>query len=380
MRAAVFIGSELHRLPGFGGDHPLAIPRIATVMDLCAALGWLAPTEYRAAPQASPEILCEFHRVDYVAALRAADEAGGASLAVRQQFGLGTRENPIFRGVFARAASAVGGSRLAAELALEGAVPFHPAGGTHHGRPERASGFCYFNDPVFALRRFAAADLARILYVDLDAHHGDGVQEAVAADTRIHTVSIHEAGRWPYTGAAEDRGGGRSHNYPVPAGFNDSELDFLMQAAVLPLVEQLAPEALVIACGADALAGDPLARMGLSNQALWRAVEALVERAPAAVVLGGGGYNPWTVARCWAGLWGRLSGRGIPAELPEAAQQVLKDLHCELLDEEMLEESWTRTLADAPRAGPVRAEITDLAARAAARRREWAGVGVGLHP
>ena len=285
MRAAVFIGSELHRSPGFGSEHPLSIPRIATVMDLCATLGWLDSSQYRTAPQVGPETLCEFHCREYIAALQSADEAGGASLEVRERFGLGTRENPIFRGVFAQAASAVGGSRLAAELALEGAVPFHPAGGTHHGRPERASGFCYFNDPVFALRGFAAAGLLRILYVDLDAHHCDAVQEAVAADPRIHTISIHETGRWPYTGAAEDRGGGRSHNYPVPAAFNDTELDFLMQAAVLPLVEELAPQALVITCGADALAGDPLARLGLSNQALWRTVEALIERVPTALVL-----------------------------------------------------------------------------------------------
>src|SRR5690242_6201184 len=119
MRAAVFIGSELHRLPGFGSEHPLSIPRIATVMDLCAALGWLEPAQYRAAPQASLQVLCEFHHPDYIAALRAADEAGCASPEVRHRFGLGTRENPIFRGVFARAASAVGGSKLAAELALQ---------------------------------------------------------------------------------------------------------------------------------------------------------------------------------------------------------------------------------------------------------------------
>jgi len=370
MRAAVFIGSELYRSPAFGGEHPLAIPRVATVMDLCAALGWLDPAEYRVAPQATPEVLSEFHHADYIAALRAADEAGSASLEVRERFGLGTRENPIFPGVFARAASGVGGSKLAAELALEGLVPFHPAGGTHHGRPDRARGFCYFNDPVFAVRGFAEAGLSRILYVDLDAHHCDGVQEAIATDARIHTVSIHEAGRWPYTGSAEDRGGGRSHNYPVPAGFNDTELDFLMQTVVLPLIEKLAPQALVIACGADALAGDPLTRMGLSNEALWRAVDSLIARSPTAAVLGGGGYNPWTVARYWTGLWARLSGRDVPAELPESAQRILRSLSCELLDEDTIEESWTRTLADIPRTGPVRAEVKELAARAVARRHE----------
>jgi acetoin utilization protein AcuC len=161
----------------------------------------------------------------------------------------------------------------------------------------------------------------------------------------------------------------------VPAGFNDTELDFLMQTVVLPLVDKLAPQALVVACGADALAGDPLTRMGLSNETLWRAVESLVGRSPAAAVLGGGGYNPWTVARYWAGLWARLSGRDIPAELPESAQRILRSLSCELLDEDTIEESWTRTLADTPRTGPVRAEVKDLAAHAVARRHELCAAG-----
>jgi acetoin utilization protein AcuC len=115
--------------------------------------------------------------------------------------------------------------------------------------------------------------------------------------------------------------------------------------------------------------------MALSNGALWQAVEAFVARSPAAVVLGGGGYNPWTVARCWAGLWARLSGREIPVSLPREARQVLARLSCELIEEEAIAEAWTTTLADAPRPGPVRQAVIDLAARAAVRRREQSGVG-----
>src|SRR5690606_37637711 len=124
--------------------------------------------------------------------------------------------NPLFPGLFERAATSVGGSILAARLALEGRIAYHPAGGTHHGRPDRASGFCYFNDPAFAILALLEAGLERVLYVDLDAHHGDGVQDAFAADERVHTVSIHEAGRWPGTGAASDTGDGRACNLPVP--------------------------------------------------------------------------------------------------------------------------------------------------------------------
>ncbi len=367
-RSAVFIGSDLCRAPGFGSNHPLAIPRVASVMQLCAALGWLEPAEFRSSPQATVEQLARFHSREYLAALLAAQASGVVSIEARERYAIGTRENPVFPGVFARAATAVGGSILAAQLALDGQVAFHPAGGTHHGRPARASGFCYLNDPVFALQRLAEEGLTRILYVDLDAHHGDAVQDAVRDDLRMHTISIHEAGRWPFTGAAGDRGGGRSYNYPVPKGFSDAELAFLMQEAVLPRALDLAPEAVVITCGTDALAGDPLSGLLLSNGALWGAVEALVELSPVAVVLGGGGYNPWTLARCWTGLWARLSGREMPGTLPPAARCILEGLSCDLIEEDVIDPAWLTTLADSPREGAVRPAIVDLAAAVAEER------------
>ncbi len=149
------------------------------------------------------------------------------------------------------------------------------------GAPNRASGFCYFNDPVFAVLTFLAKGLERVLYVDLDAHHGDGVQDAFADDPRVLTVSIHEEKRWPHSGLVEDRAAGGARNLPVPRGFNDSELDFLMDNAVLPLAREFEPQALVITCGVDGLDGDPLSRLSLSNVGLWRAVEKLVAEQPA---------------------------------------------------------------------------------------------------
>ena len=181
------------------------------------------------------------------------------------------------------------------------------------------AGFCYFNDPVFSIMTFLDQGIERVLYVDLDAHHGDGVQDAFAEDPRVLTVSIHEEKRWPHSGLVEDRADGAARNLPVPAGFNDSELEYLMDQAVLPLADRFDPQALVITCGADGLEGDPLSRLALSNVGLWPAVEKLVDCCDRTVVLGGGGYNPWTVVRCWGGLWGRLSGRQIPAVLPPGA-------------------------------------------------------------
>ncbi len=374
-RPAVFIGSERCRTRGFGSHHPLAIARVSTVMDLCSALGWFPAGTFRSSPRASVAELGSFHDPHYVEALRLAESNGCVDREVRERYGIGTSENPIFPGVFARAATAVGGSILATELALDGVVSFHPAGGTHHGRPDRASGFCYFNDPVFALRRLADHGLTRILYVDLDAHHSDGVQAAMQHDTRVHTISVHEAGRWPFTGSADDRGGGRSRNFPVPAGFNDSELKFLMEEAILPYADELRPEAVVITCGTDGLADDPLSRLRLSNQALWRAVDALVTTAPAAVVLGGGGYNPWTLARCWTGLWGKLSGREVPDLLPPPASAILGTLSCDLIDDDEVRAEWLTTLADAPADGRVRETVRGLVVDSVPRRHICLGTG-----
>ena len=363
LRPALFVGSDIYRLPAFGRHHPLSGPRIAAVMELCERLGWLDPETLCVSAPANDSTLAMFHHADYIEALRQADASGRVSREVRERFDIGTMENPLFPGLFERAATTVGGSIMAAELAMEGVVAYHPAGGTHHGRAGRASGFCYFNDPVFAVLTFLQHGLQRVMYVDLDAHHGDGVQDAFAADTRVFTVSIHEAERWPFSGAANDRGQGRARNLPVPRGFNDNELDYVMRTAVLPLARNFSPEALVITCGADGLAGDPLSGMELSNGALWRAVIDLIAQSPRVVVLGGGGYNPWTVARCWTGLWGLLSGRSLPAMLPRAAQQLLRGLECDLVDDEDIDPAWFSTLADDPNQASLRPQLVELVDR-----------------
>lgn len=360
----VFVGHEIYRRAAYGRNHPLAIPRVESTIDLCRALDWLSPGEYCNSPCASEAQLASFHTPEYVSALRRAAESGKVDPEVRLRHGIGTMENPLFPGVFERASTAVGGSIRAAELALEGRIVFHPAGGTHHGRPDRASGFCFFNDPVFAILTLLDGGVERLLYVDLDAHHGDAVQDAFADDARIWTVSLHERGRWPHTGESSDVAAGRACNLAVPRGINDSELRVLLEEVILPLGESVDPQAVVVVCGADALAGDPLSSMALSNAALWSAVERVVALAPAAVVLGGGGYNPWTVARYWTGLWGRLSGRRIPETLPEAARAICDKLHCDLIEEDEVLPIWRTTLADPPGDGAVRDDIVALQAQA----------------
>lgn len=357
-----FVGSDVYRKPAFGKNHPLSIVRVSGVVDICRMLDWFEPGQYCDSPQADESQLAQFHDAEYIAALKSADARGRVEREERERYRIGTMENPLFPGLFRRASTAVGGSILAAELAMQRRTTFHPSGGTHHGRPDRASGFCYFNDPVFAVLTLLGQGIERVLYVDLDAHHGDGVQDAFETDPRVLTLSIHEEKRWPRSGLVEDRAAGAARNLPVPSGFNDTELRFLIEEAILPLATRFDPQALVITCGADPLRGDPLSKLELSNRALWRAVEDLTALCDRNVVLGGGGYNPWTVIRCWAGLWGRLSGRTLPARLPDAACAFMQTLQCDLIDEDEIEEGWFDELADPPHEGPVRAQIKALPA------------------
>lgn len=359
-----FISSEIYRATGYTGNHPLAIQRIGAVLTLCEQLGWLdrsGPNAYVQSPIASLEDILKFHDANYVAALRAAEARGGVTQEERERYRLGTLENPVFKGLFERAATSVGGSMLAARLALKAGVVYHPSGGTHHGMKDRAGGFCFFNDPVFSILTFLEQGIERVLYVDLDAHHGDGVEAAFAGDERVFLISVHEGNRWPFTGGLDDRAGGNARNLPVPREMNDSEMDFLMTGAVLPLARRFEPQALVITCGADALLGDPLSSLALSNSCLWDAVMALTKIAPASVVLGGGGYNPWTVARCWTGLWGRIADKVMPDILPAETVAYLKSLECDLVDdEEDMQPFWTQTLVDPRNTGPVRESFRQI--------------------
>jgi acetoin utilization protein AcuC len=357
----VYIGSEIYRNSSYGPKHPLAIPRVSTCTDLCRALGWLPDSQFVEAPIATDAELARFHDPAYVAALRRAEATQSASPEDRARFRIGAEGNPIYREMFRRPAISAGGVILAARLTRDGGVVHCPGGGTHHGRPDRASGFCFINDPVLGLYAWLDAGLDNIVYLDIDAHHGDGVQDAFHDDPRVFTMSVHEDGRWPFTGAAEDRAGGAARNFPVPPGCNDSELDWLMQRAILPLIRARRPQAIMLQCGADALEEDPLAKLSLSNNAHWAVARAVRDLAPRLVVLGGGGYNPWTVGRCWAGIWATLNDFPVPDRLPSAAEAVLRDLRFDRAAGRNPPAHWFTTLRDKPREGLIRAPVERLA-------------------
>ncbi len=357
----LYIGSELYRRSTYGPTHPLAIPRVTTCTDLCRAMGWLSDEQFRTAPMAEPADVLRFHDAGYLAALQRAEAAQSVSEEDRARYKIGAEGNPVYPEVYRRPMTSAGGVMLAAELTRHGGIVHCPGGGTHHGRPDRASGFCYLNDPVLGILSWLRQGLQRIAYLDIDAHHGDGVQDAFAGDPRVLTVSVHEAGRWPGTGAATDRAGGSARNLPVPQGFNYSEMDWLLHQAILPVIRAHRPQAIMLQCGADALEEDPLARLSLSNNAHWSVVRALKGLAPRLVVTGGGGYNPYTVGRCWAGVWATLNGLPIPDRTTPEAEAVLRALTYNRAAGRNPPDHWFTTLRDAPRSGPVRDDVKRLA-------------------
>jgi len=367
--APLFIGSEIYRGSSYGRMHPLRVPRVSTVMDLTRSMGWLPLSQYRASPRAKPAALHSWHSPDYIAALQAAEVAQEVSEEVKARFNIGTISNPVFPEIFRRPATAAGGSILAGELLRDGGVVYNPAGGTHHGMPDRANGFCYLNDPVLAMLSLRHHGVQRIAYVDIDAHHADGVEHGFAGDPDVLMISTHEENLWPKTGQLADDAGGSALNLPVPRGFNDSEMAYIREELILPAVADFAPDAVVLQCGADAVTEDPLAHLDLSNNAHWSVVAALRSLAPRYLVLGGGGYNPWSVGRLWTGVWATLNGHEIPDRLPPAAEEVLRGL--EFKGHRLGRnppEHWFTTLRDDPRPGPVRDQIRESVAMLRRRR------------
>ncbi len=365
-----FIGSEIYRHSSYGPRHPLRVPRVSTVMDLSRAMGWLPDTQYINSPRAKPAALHSYHTPAYVKALQQAEASQTVSDAVRARHGLGTHDNPVFPEMYRRPATSAGAAMLAGELLKDGGVIYTPAGGTHHGFPDRAGGFCYLNDPVLAIQSLRRNGAQRVAYVDIDAHHPDGVEHAFAHDPDTLLISTHEENRWPRTGALTDVGVGQVFNLPLPKGAHDDDMALARDVVILPAVQAFAPDAIVLQCGADGVEEDPQSRLALSNNAHFATVAGLMDMAPRLMVLGGGGYNPWSVGRCWTGVWATLNGHDMPDVLPQPAQAVLRDLRWDAQRRvKTPPDHWITTLRDAPRGGTIhpdlRARVSVLAGRVA---------------
>jgi acetoin utilization protein AcuC len=296
----------------FGPGHPLAPVRVELAMALARSFGLFDAEDVSlvSAEPADDALLELVHDPAYIRAVRDVDQAPPRELL---RFGLGTPDNPLFSGMHEATARVVGASVAAAEAVWSGAAPHaaNIAGGLHHAMRDRASGFCVYNDAAIAIARLLELGAQRVAYVDIDVHHGDGVQAAFYDDPRVLTISLHQhpATLFPGTGLPSESGGpraeGRSVNIPLPPGTRDEGWLRAFHAVVPALVEAFDPQILVSQLGCDSHALDPLAHLELSVDGQRTAVAALHRLAHDHadgrwLLLGGGGYAlVQVVPRIW---------------------------------------------------------------------------------
>ena len=307
----------------YGPQHPLRMERLGLTWRLMEAYGLttLPGTTVQAPEAAAESALAVYHGAEYLQALKASNSGRAPESAAR--FGLGPGDNPVFPGLWDAARLCAAGSLLAADLVASGRADrvFHFAGGLHHAMPSRASGFCYVNDAVLAILRLRERGL-RVLYVDIDAHHGDGVQHAFYGDPAVLTISTHERGDYlfPGTGFVEEAGTGAAVGYSVNLPlepFTDASVYLpAFEQVVPPLFEAFRPDVVVAQLGIDSHRTDPLTHLALDVQGFARAVSRIAELSPKLVCLGGGGYDLQNVARAWTAAWAVLNGVELPAALP----------------------------------------------------------------
>jgi acetoin utilization protein AcuC len=307
----------------FGPAHPLTPRRFGTGISLLEALG--------AVPNLAPEPATDdeletIHDAGYIAIVREFSEAPFGPLRA----GIGPGDTPAFAGMHEASAAVAGGSLRAMEAILRGDVnhAFHPGGGLHHAMAARASGFCVYDDPALAIAR-ARADGLRVLYVDLDVHHGDGVQAIHWSDPGVMTVSIHETGAalFPGTGFADELGGGAARgtkvNLPLDPGTGERGWLAALERALPWLAERFKPEIVVSQHGADCHAFDPLAHLLVTTTAMGaaaRLVDSIAHRWAGGrwLATGGGGYDVYRVVpRAWALVWLAQAHQDVPEVVPE---------------------------------------------------------------
>lgn len=312
---AVFIHSpELERYP-YPPECPFNTSRAGKARRILASMGLLSgkgKTEVGPQPAGRAD-LERFHTPAYLDMLASAAE--GRMGVEGLYMGLGTPDCPVFRGMYDYASLACGATLTAAKMVLEGRarVAFNPSGGYHHAGSSRAAGFCYINDVALACLEMAAEGM-RVLFLDVDAHHGDGVQNAFYDRSDVMTLSFHESGRtlFPGTGFENEIGVGDGEgfaaNVPLPVGTYDAAFMRAFRAVAVPLMGAYNPDVIVLELGMDGLAGDPLAHLNLTNNVYVEVVGHVLAAGKPVVATGGGGYHVENTARAWALAWIALCG------------------------------------------------------------------------
>ncbi|HTW19832.1 MAG TPA: acetoin utilization protein AcuC [Mycobacteriales bacterium] len=310
----------------FGPAHPLAPVRVELTMALAEELGVLDRVDVLEFEAATDELLQLVHRPDYLDAVRRA----GETLRPDPAHGLGTADDPVFAGMH-EASALVAGASVAAARSVHSGTHDHGvsvSGGLHHAMPDRASGFCVYNDPAIAIAWLLSQGVERVAYVDIDVHHGDGVQAVFWDDPRVLTISLHESGRtlFPGTGAASEVGGpsarGTAINIPFEPGTRDVAWHGAFDAVVPEAVREFAPDYLVTQHGCDTHALDPLANLLLTVDGQWLAHAKLHDLAHEVcggrwLAHGGGGYElVQVVPRTWTHLLAIATGAPVDPETP----------------------------------------------------------------
>ena len=354
MRQTVFLSSPEVWQRGHGPDHPLKPERLQRTHELLAEYGaFEAPNVRLMAPRpATKAELLLFHTTEYVDVVRALSEGDSALPAWRYGFGPG--DNPIFEGMFDSEGLKVGSAIQAAELLLtnECDVAFSYSGGLHHGGPALASGFCVFNDAAVVIQ-WLLEQGQRVAYVDIDVHHGDGVQDAFYDSDRVLTISLHQDPRtlFPGTGFVHETGAGRGKGYcvniPLPPYTDDERYLWAFREIVLPLLNRFTADVVVTQLGVDTHIQDPLANLALTTEGQSALFSTLAELAPKWLALGGGGYAMDVVPRAWTLALGVMAGIHWPEELPPGYQaryggRWLHDREAVLLEERLRQQVGVR--------------------------------------
>jgi acetoin utilization protein AcuC len=309
----------------FGPSHPMSPQRLDLTARLARELGIFDLPQVNVVESyvASDDQLATVHTRDYIAAVRHVGENPAHSDHGR---GLGTEDDPAFAGMHEASARLAGGSLLAADAILDGttlrAVNF--GGGMHHALPDKASGFCIYNDTALAIAKLLASGVSKVAYIDIDAHHGDGTERIFWDDPRVLTISLHESGvtLFPGTGFANDIGGpnaeGTAVNVAVPAGTSDAGWLRAFHAVVPQLVEAFGPEVIVSQHGCDSHRDDELSHLNTSVDGQREAalsIAGLAEKVCGGrwIATGGGGYDVFnTVPRVWSHLMAIVAGKPVP--------------------------------------------------------------------
>jgi len=313
-RAAFLHSPEIEQYH-YPSDCPFKTERAGMTRNILDGMGLLAgPNRAEVAFAAAPrDTLERFHTATYLDTMRRA-AAGDLDVAALEM-GFGGNDTPVFRAMYDYGALACGATLHGAHLVAAGEVEvaFNPSGGYHHAQPEAAAGFCYIND--MALACLVLTDtFDRVLYLDIDVHHGDGVQDFFYGRSDVMTMSFHETGDllFPGTGYPRDigtgDGKGYSVNVPLPPGTYDEAFVRAFEGVAPPLVKAFDPDVVVYEVGADGLAGDPLADLALTNNLYAELTRQVTGFGKPVLATGGGGYYPENAARAWALVWSILVG------------------------------------------------------------------------